>query len=373
MQVFVHSFRLPTGQRLVHSGFREKEETYAILNSRESDSKTRNWLWQVWAIICSLVSTISCFGAIFYSLRGGFSGNVSIEGPEVRMAAAGLFGWWVLGASFMTFRGPFNHIGNGFFAAWVAVIAAGRFAAQHLTALSELVADETAAGKELATLALASALVFLSAVWSCMAGQCSGGQGAAMLIGLLSLFLCAAIVRQMPALKKLPFKWVALGLFIWWCAGVFGLTFMGPYTRTGNAYFACWIAFTCAGRIMLEQFPEIKGYVDMGETDCLTDPQKREDPALPPEVLKPEEAFHHSEVLPTVLGHDSSQAVMEASPEDVYVVDAQTLADIEQAPEPKFGTELDSLDFNSMANRPAQASTPKQLEDDEDLLAAHSY
>merc|ERR1719419_1338427 len=44
--------------------------------------------------------------------------------------------WWGFGAGFMTFKEPFQTVGNGYFASWLGFIMSGSFASQSVDWLS---------------------------------------------------------------------------------------------------------------------------------------------------------------------------------------------------------------------------------------------
>merc|ERR1712039_628790 len=83
----------------------------------------------------------------------------------------------------------------------------------------------------------------------------------AIVISIVSLCICLAVALVFE--KVAPhFKPIVLGIFVWWSFGIAVLTFHKPYIRTGNAYFACWFAWGGAGWLLMDQFPQIRGYAD---------------------------------------------------------------------------------------------------------------
>jgi len=53
---------------------------------------------------------------------------------------------------------------------------------------------------------------------------------------------------------KLEHRLLAAFLFILWIPGAGILTFKTPYVLTGNAYFACWLAFIASGYLFFQSF-----------------------------------------------------------------------------------------------------------------------
>merc|ERR1712151_1063467 len=85
----------------------------------------------------------------------------------------------------------------------------------------------------------------------------------AILCSSVSLLLCMGIVKAYKQLEP-HFNYVVFGMYVWWTLGVCILTFHGPYVRTGNAYFAAWCAWCACVWMLLEQFPQLKGFRDSG-------------------------------------------------------------------------------------------------------------
>jgi hypothetical protein len=107
------------------------------------------------------------------------------------------------------------------------------------------------------------------------------------------------------------------GLFTWWTIGVAILTFHSPYVRTGNAYFAAWCAWAASGRLLVHQFPQLRGYHDFGGEGA---PEPKGGSAPLPEVsptYPSATAFGNPHDTTPALDEEAELPTFEASPQVV--------------------------------------------------------
>jgi len=169
---------------------------------------------------------------------------------------------WGLGAGCMTFKGPFHILGNGYLAAWAALVCSSLLAMKYIDRVRELLNDLGLYGRELCFVCIGSTVLFTQALWDCASGQCSSGRAWGMACGLVSMAACLGIVLLRDRIAA-HVKWVMISLFAWWSVALFSLTFCTTHVRTGNSYFACWGAWAACARALLQQFPGLKGYADL--------------------------------------------------------------------------------------------------------------
>jgi len=259
-----------------------------------------------WAITCSAASLALCFAVLVYTVRGGWiTGGVTVR----RMAVA-LLVWWVVGAGCMTLASPFHRLSNGYFAAWVALASAYLFTAKNVESLSRPWAESGAGGREVGAVFLASGVLLAQAISDCASGACGGGGRVwALLCSSASLFVCLAVSVCTDRMQA-HFKFISAALLFWWTLGVATLTFHTPYVRTGNGYFACWCAWGASGSLFLLQFPQLKGYANLGGLGAPT----------PPPDEKPPEAVLDTEALPQAKVAEEALAGAEGGAEVAPVV-----------------------------------------------------
>ncbi|CAM9282524.1 unnamed protein product [Ascophyllum nodosum] len=97
----------------------------------------------------------------------------------------------------------------------------------------------------------------------------SGGDGTkawAIIVGIVSTFL-AGVLALMQAkgkgdvVRKFQ-KIIAPFFFIWWAIGAGIGTFKGPFTTSGNGYFAAWIAFAASLKYAYGSNEAVRGFAD---------------------------------------------------------------------------------------------------------------
>lgn len=157
-----------------------------------------------------------------------------------------LFMWNFTGASFLTFGSPFTTTGNGYFAAWACVVVSAM--------ATGLNGDNFRSRIEglgsLLGLGCSSILVIIALIDYF-------GSGPALYAMIVSIFTVILVAGVMYAEKKHSvlsktkmFLRVKFGLLIFfallWLVLACLVTFHGPFTSTGNGYFASWAGMTCS-------------------------------------------------------------------------------------------------------------------------------
>jgi len=170
---------------------------------------------------------------------------------------------WGLAALWLTFTGPFTMPGNGYFGLWVGLVCASQLVLdvqKRLQAvLATALANETYAavwGQFIASLVVIIAVATLPSI---VLPSTSRLWGYALAVGIVgaALSVLSALLIENPSGRKpllyipkvgiLTFNGlVAVILLFWWGVGTGILTIHGPFTSTGNAYFALWVGFGCS-------------------------------------------------------------------------------------------------------------------------------
>jgi len=167
--------------------------------------------------------------------------------------------WWTPAAAVLTFFNPFRDTSNAYFAVWAAFILSllllsasfSRVNARFSSMMS--VREYKSRTKWLVGLAVASCIVLFAAIET--VGQGNGASTFGLIAGIFSAAL-SALVFYLVDRNKLGAKGVkAFALFFvaLWIAAAIVLTFGGPFSRTGNGYFATWAATFCAVCLLYEE------------------------------------------------------------------------------------------------------------------------
>lgn len=146
-----------------------------------------------------------------------------------------LFVWWAIGTGVITFQGPFFVAGNGYFSAWAGLIFTAHWALNIDTAkFTEL----DTGPKTLITFGAAAAVEMFACIpyLQSYTGQAAWGLTA----GLVTLIVCAVLLRAFEDMNPQMLKVSAIIMFIIWAAVAGVCTFDGPFLEAGNGYFASW-------------------------------------------------------------------------------------------------------------------------------------
>ncbi|CAN0223538.1 unnamed protein product [Ectocarpus sp. 12 AP-2014] len=117
----------------------------------------------------------------------------------------------------------------------------------------------------LPVLFVASVLYTISA-FDAEGGDGNGTKAWAIFCGLISSFV-SGILAFLQARGKGDMihkfqKFIALFFFLWWTLGAGIGTFKGPFTISGNGYFAGWIAFAASLKYAYGTNDAVRGFAD---------------------------------------------------------------------------------------------------------------
>jgi hypothetical protein len=158
-----------------------------------------------------------------------------------------LFFWWAMGTGIMTFAGPFLTVSNGYFSAWLGLIAVTHWAIEIDT---EKIKTLDTGHKTLMAFGAASALVMFACIpeFTSYPGQAAWG----FVVGLLSVCGSAVLFRgrMLDEVNAQQLKVVSIIMFSIWSTVAGILTFNHPFEQAGNGYFGCWGGFLCATYFM---------------------------------------------------------------------------------------------------------------------------
>lgn len=170
-----------------------------------------------------------------------------------------LFVWCLIGACFVTFRGPFAETGNGYFATWAVVFGCALAIGMDAKAMcSEVKGLGSAMG-----LLASSVVVIIATITPIKNSFFFKGEAVyALVLSCITVsYLVAAIAlerkdKSLPQTVQAAFMAV---LAVCWIIAACLVTFRGPFTVTGNGYFASWagavtscLAAFAAKKAMLE-------------------------------------------------------------------------------------------------------------------------
>eukprot|EP01062_Namystynia_karyoxenos_P014514 TRINITY_DN1521_c0_g2_i1.p1 TRINITY_DN1521_c0_g2~~TRINITY_DN1521_c0_g2_i1.p1 ORF type:complete len:619 (+),score=186.77 TRINITY_DN1521_c0_g2_i1:112-1968(+) len=213
-----------------------------------------------WALACGCVSFVLCLTLLLIKKF-----NACNVDSFMKWIALFLLLWWIAGCGCMTFERPYKITGNGYFGAWGALIFSWLLCIEHWPVLkTPLEAIAAAAGSIfVALLLLASAVVLVQTAVDCDeysdADYCKNEVAWVLACSVVSLVVVIVVIIFAEKVASF-WKWIALFLFLWWCAGTGVATFDRPYEATGNGYFGCWAAVIAAAILCAQAFGQ-----DLGE------------------------------------------------------------------------------------------------------------
>jgi hypothetical protein len=206
--------------------------------------------YYAWGLSCAVLSlTFSLFLFLLLARRGE---AYDAKGAALyKVLVTLLFAIWIPGAGVLTFKSPYVLTGNAYFACWLGFVASGYLFAAFWNIKFPWEAFQDTPRVCLWCILLASVVELTQAAIDCPPDQdCTGRPAWALAVGIMSTvisFVTLVVYMLQPTLNKVVLKIVGLLLFAMWIPGAGILTFDGPYTVTGNAYFACWGAFLSSG------------------------------------------------------------------------------------------------------------------------------
>jgi len=170
-----------------------------------------------------------------------------------------LVAWWAPAAIVLTFFNPFTATSNAYFAIWAAFVLSllmlsASFARVGRAFTSMTAMQEDSRVRPIIGLTIASAIVLFSCIEG--VGEGSGAATYGLIAAIFSTLLSALLfymVDRKKAGTKLK-KLAAIFFLLLWIASAVVLTFHGPFTVTGNGYFATWASLGCAFLFVFQEF-----------------------------------------------------------------------------------------------------------------------
>eukprot|EP00756_Hemistasia_phaeocysticola_P031826 Hpha_TRINITY_DN16378_c0_g3::TRINITY_DN16378_c0_g3_i1::g.61297::m.61297 len=225
-----------------------------------------------WALACSTISVVVCLVMIILVC-------VTDIGAEVwKWISLFLVIWWLAGTGVTTYEdGPYKSLGNGYFAVWIALIAAFRlFGLMFFTGSTKEVEgaleDTEKFARQEGNAHIAGLMVFSLAVLIAAGIHCDDSSDCkdyaawAVACSAISFIIClflliAIFFGFIPNDVFGTLKWVcALLLLLMWAAGTYTMTFKRPFKgENGNGYFGAWISLIIAWWFATSTVPGLKG------------------------------------------------------------------------------------------------------------------
>eukprot|EP00041_Stephanoeca_diplocostata_P010707 m.170387 g.170387 ORF g.170387 m.170387 type:complete len:337 (+) comp18267_c0_seq1:250-1260(+) len=207
-----------------------------------------------WAIAVGLIGAAICLGRLIK-----FVLSPTVDWFDLHISF-GLLVVWSFGAAFNTSSGgPFTKTNNGYYATWLALLAATYFTYLSVTgAMRESLHSEVARqNKSLLVLLIAAIVETAVSADVCDNNTCSASAAVATTVGVLTIAGIsghAMLVRKASPYEPLSGKILAPTLMVLWVVGAGVNTgSKGPFTSScdanvpsANGYFSTWIAFFAA-------------------------------------------------------------------------------------------------------------------------------
>eukprot|EP00904_Undaria_pinnatifida_P000645 jgi/Undpi1/10581/HiC_scaffold_29.g13031.m1 len=106
-----------------------------------------------------------------------------------------------------------------------------------------------------------------------------GTKGWAISCGIISTAISGALAflqaKGKGDLVQKHQKFITLFFFLWWTLGAGIGTFKGPFTTSGNGYFAGWIAFAASLKYAYGSNEVVRGFADRA-ADAMKEPNEAE-------------------------------------------------------------------------------------------------
>lgn len=215
------------------------------------------------AVICgNAAPAVACDGIRGYQVAvgavSGFFGLIAffmnLKAPVAANVALGFgmfqFLWWVAGVIVLTFFGDYQNTAyaNGYFGAWGAFI----FATFTMMAVSDVFKANVSgfahsSRKALLFLFFSSGIVMGASIGPCSPQtRCTGYSAFAVALGVISMCFSLVLIVASAKIAVAHMRNIAMFLILWWVIGCGIVTFGGPFTSTGNGYFASYVALISA-------------------------------------------------------------------------------------------------------------------------------
>jgi len=184
----------------------------------------------------------------FFALCSGFahhSGKLTSEKAHEGISAF-QFIWWIPGVIVLTFFGSYTDttFANGYFGSWGAFF----FATYSLVSVSPRFNDSleqlgNSPRRALIFLVVASGIEMGASIGPCNPQSlCYSYRAFAVALGSISLFISLILLLGSSKIPRNVMRYTAFFMILWWVIGTGVVTFGGPFTNTGNGYFASFAA-----------------------------------------------------------------------------------------------------------------------------------
>mmetsp|Transcript_15714 Transcript_15714/g.27932 ORF Transcript_15714/g.27932 Transcript_15714/m.27932 type:complete len:300 (-) Transcript_15714:160-1059(-) len=193
------------------------------------------------AVAAGVVSLIVTAGFLFLQRSSNLSDKLRLG------LVVFLFVWWVIIAYITTFEGPFQVPGNGYFAAWLGLVAILKVLSHDVAKVRETVGKLKHLGFKMGVLMVGSVVVILAG-WGKCNGGCGGSASYAIAAGIVSFIIGLVQLLAANKLSDGARKYMMMFLVVWWLIAFVVLTFVNPFRTVGNGYFA---TAACTGASLL--------------------------------------------------------------------------------------------------------------------------
>ncbi|CAJ1960788.1 unnamed protein product [Cylindrotheca closterium] len=211
-----------------------------ILASTLAEFSSKNYGY---ATAVAVVAILFSAGGLYLLQKGELYNQQFMALPILGPCSVGYtlslanFVWWGVAAGILTFSGPFTVTGNGYFAVWAGFFASALgvgITQHHLQDLNQTIRLATAS------------IVIICAVPSTMGGFFDSEAIFALTLACFTLVFCIITTNFSSLISQQNAFYMLLGLTLLWVIEAALVTFRGPFTETGNGYFASWGgAFLC--------------------------------------------------------------------------------------------------------------------------------
>ncbi len=142
--------------------------------------------------------------------------------------------------------GPFIVTSNGWFGAWGGLISS----CQWCIGLDfRSYNSQSRDVKYLLNLVFCSIVAILASISPLRTKVYVAGAGLSIAAAAITLIGCAYLIGMYNDISKNVVKLTSILLFLLWVVTAGVCTYMGPFVRTGNGFFAVWLSALCALKI----------------------------------------------------------------------------------------------------------------------------
>mmetsp|Transcript_26815 Transcript_26815/g.42051 ORF Transcript_26815/g.42051 Transcript_26815/m.42051 type:complete len:287 (+) Transcript_26815:255-1115(+) len=170
------------------------------------------------------------------------------EHSSEKLCSVFLLLWWIFGTGFITFKAPFIVTSNGWFGAWGGLISSCQWCIGLDFGSYNSQSREV---KYLLNLVFCSIVAILASISPLRTEYYVyvAGAGLSIAAAAITLIGCAYLIGMYNDISKNVVKLTSILLFLLWVVTAGVCTYMGPFVRTGNGFFAVWLSALCALKI----------------------------------------------------------------------------------------------------------------------------